>query len=47
MSKKEVIDWLNAIEGEFVAIDEGGICLVDCDEPEMYCEVGGTPKEVA
>ena len=43
MAKKDVIEWINQIEGAFVAIDDGGLALIDADDPDIYIEIGGTP----
>lgn len=47
--KKELIDWLQSIPDEEIAIDEGGICVVGCDydgQSSGAClEVGGDSSE--
>lgn len=50
MTKKEVLEWLETLDDDSgVAIDEGGLCLVEIDEngeeTESYIEVGGIPDE--
>ena len=47
MSKSEIIEWLNALDGEpGVAVNDGGLTLVeivDGQETGNYLEVGGIP----
>jgi len=45
MLASEVRDWLFTLGRDAtVAIDEGGLCLVEVgNEDESYCEVGGVP----
>tara|TARA_B100000929_G_scaffold33562_5_gene24325 strand:- start:848 stop:1018 length:171 start_codon:yes stop_codon:yes gene_type:complete len=50
MSKKEIERWLSTLPDDAdVAIDEGGLCLVevndDGSEGDAYLEVGMTPAE--
>jgi hypothetical protein len=50
MSATEVLRWLNTLPNNSdVAIDEGGICLVEIDwegnQTEAYLEIGGTPDD--
>lgn len=47
MSKIEVARWLETLPADAeVAIDEGGMCLVEVGtDVEVYCEVGGEPDE--
>lgn len=50
MSKKEIERWLATLPDDAnVAIDEGGLCLVevndDGSESDAYIEVGLTPDE--
>ncbi len=47
---KDVTRWLKALDpGNFVAIDDGGLTLVELDpngaETGAYLEVGGTPTD--
>jgi len=45
MSVKEVKRWLNTLEDDDdVAIDDGGLALVCCQDPDAYLEVGGEPS---
>lgn len=49
MTKKEIQEWLDTLDDDAtVAIDEGGLCLVEVEEGEetgSYFEVGGIPEE--
>lgn len=48
MVAKDVKEWLNTVpDDHLIAIDDGGMLLVDVDEKEddVYLEIGGIPDE--
>ena len=48
ISKSEILEWIQNIEAEQVAIDDGGISLIglsDDGPTGEYIEVGMTPEE--
>lgn len=47
MKAKELKDWLKTMADDtLVAIDDGGLAIVNCENPEGdYIEVGGIPEE--
>lgn len=46
MRVSDVQAWLDTLpDDEDVYIDEGGLSLCVCDQPDVYCEVGGYEGE--
>jgi hypothetical protein len=46
MSKTAVMNWMKKLPKDaWIAIDDGGLCLVDDDDRENLIEVGGTSEE--
>lgn len=46
MEAKDVKAWLNTIpDDHLVAVDDGGLTLIDCANREVYCEVGGERED--
>ena len=46
MQVTEIREWLNALnDGDYVGVNDGGLCLEVDGNKEIYLEIGGIPEE--
>lgn len=46
MMVKEIKDWLESLDnGDFVGINDGGLCLEAVGDRNIYLEIGGIPQD--
>ncbi len=44
MAASDIKEWLDTLgEDVAVGIDDGGLCLLSVDDPDIYLEIGGMP----